>query len=311
MKGIDEVPELIKSSDNKTIIPEKAAKEILAANSEIFTVSSVFCVFQEQTIVDSFQLQAPNGKETGLDEADIVKQFKISISNYFTLLQKEQKVNGAATVDNPFILGYSLSQKLPDLKAFDPSASTAQTPLYFQPKQWGLTVTPGKAGGNGPIATSGTLNYCLFTHREGNNNVIDVDQTDQNAGIFTETFFDRTKTFGRTKDGNDHIQGHDGIMAFSREIFSDRWLADVARALLLDPSSTYRGMLASAMKEPEKAVAFAVKSPSSVSTTAQGCEIYQRWNIADVEKFDYDLMKPYDRRKRANGKSIVYRTSGA
>ena len=63
-----------------------------------------------------------------------------------------------------------------------------------------------KAEENGPKATSGTLNYCLFTHRGTYKDVMYADQADQNAGILTETFLYRTKTFGRVKNSNNHVQ---------------------------------------------------------------------------------------------------------
>ena len=114
-RGLTEPRILLKlneKEDNVTITPKKAAKEILAIESKLITVSLVFCVNQAQSIVESSKLQAPNSKERDLDEADIVKQFRMSIANWFSLLYNHEKVNDAATIDNSFMLRYSLPQKV-------------------------------------------------------------------------------------------------------------------------------------------------------------------------------------------------------
>lgn len=68
-------------------------------------------------------------------------------------------------------------------------------------------MTPGKKTEEpGLKTTSGKLNYCMFTHRKDSKKArIDVDPSDLNAGVFHESFFDITKSFGRTKDSKGHV----------------------------------------------------------------------------------------------------------
>lgn len=100
-------------------IPERAARQLGSVDSKIFTASSIFCLFQETRIAESLRMHLPEGVELGKKETDILAAFKAQISNYFDALQSTQRVKGAPNVDNPFVLGYSISQKLPDVRDFD------------------------------------------------------------------------------------------------------------------------------------------------------------------------------------------------
>lgn len=47
------------------------------------------------------------------------------------------------TPDHLYVLGYGLSQKVPDLKQINPDATPDKTPKYFIPRSYQITVTPG------------------------------------------------------------------------------------------------------------------------------------------------------------------------
>lgn len=291
-----------KNEANNVILPTKVEEKIAQLDPAIFTVSSIFCSFQASTIVDSFQLRRPDGTSVeGLANIQVVDQFSSSISTYFAALQDDQ-ANGVPTADNPFVLGYTISQKLPDTADIDLNASDNSTPTYFQPKQWSCTVSPGEApGSNGLLATSGTLNYCMLTFGKGEKTLTDVDPTDQNAGIFSPTFFDITKTMGRTLDSRGDVQGCDGVMAISRHIFSDQWLYSIAEAVLPDPVAMYREMLAKAMDVNQDSVEIKVK-PYTSTRNQSGVKLVKEWDIEPVTKeMNFFELKPFDRQKRANG----------
>lgn len=282
-------------------MPDRAAKQLAKIDSKIFTVSSIFCLFQATRISNSFKVRGPDGVALGLDAQDMVNSFSQSISTYFSLLQENQKIKGAPTVDNPFVLGYSISQKLPDIRDIDYEASTDHTPVYFQPKQWSLSTTPGKVDAeSGLKATSGTLNYCMFTHRKGQDDgPIVVDPSDRNAGVFADTFFDVTKSFGKTKDSHGVTQGYDGIMAFSKEIFSDWWLRDLARSMLVDPNLKHRWSIGVAIGESDPS--FGLDPEQSYSVKGQGLGVSRTWSLPrDLFQY-YRFPTPFIIRKRIRG----------
>lgn len=283
-------------------MPDRAAHQLTKVDSKIFTVSSIFCLFQETRIAESFKVHGPNGVTLGVEAQDIVNTFSTSISTYFSLLQKSQGVKGAPTVDNPFVLGYSISQKLPDIHDIDFSASGDHTPVYFQPKQWSLSVTPGKVqADSGLKTTSGTLNYCMFTHRKDQVGPIDVDPSDLNAGVFANTFFDITKSFGKTKDSNGVTQGYDGIMAFSKEIFSDLWLDEVARSMLVSPALAYGDSVAKVISVNKSGLYFVEEPANPYPVKGQGRGVSRHWSIGNIWEV-HSSQPPYNTRKTLRGK---------
>ena len=124
---------------------------------------------------------------------------------------------GAPTPDNPYVLGYGLSQKVPDLAQVNPDATPDSTPKYFIPKGYQMTVTPGYTWSGAQRQdskyTRGTLNFCLFTFREDNdpNPVRKPEKTivaqNANSGKLSQTLFDLTKT-----------SENDGVMGFAEDL---------------------------------------------------------------------------------------------
>ncbi|ORX91991.1 hypothetical protein K493DRAFT_409035 [Basidiobolus meristosporus CBS 931.73] len=290
-------------------MPDKAATALgNYVDPSLFTVSSIFCMFEESTLVNSFMLRDPSGKPVqSLEDGRLMANLMNSMALYYTTMQKTQKVTGAPTPDNPFVLGYSISEALPDLKDFDENIDESKTPVYFKPRQCDITTTEGERSGNNPITTSGTLNFCMFTHRAGNNDNIQVDQQDLNAGLFRPTFFDKTKTLGKVVF-NGKEQGHDGIMAFSKGIFCDHWLKPIGQALLVD-YNIYRPMIATAIKEDIGMIrlnANNVEIRELTDSSNRGYEVSRRWHMDDIVKNSNILDgKPYDRRKRVEGECVV------
>jgi len=155
-------------------------------------------------------------------------------------LSLQRAVNpGTATADHPYVLGYGLAQKVPDLREIDPLLETDKTPKYFIPKEYRITCTPGYIYDNSqktPIRkdspySNGTLNFCILTFREPKDDdpvrplsKVDVAQN-ANSGKLAQSLFDLTKT-----------KEHDGIMGFARDLVLDRFIAPmVVDAYFIDP----------------------------------------------------------------------------
>ncbi|KAF3931448.1 hypothetical protein ABW19_dt0203236 [Dactylella cylindrospora] len=303
--------EIIQASDQKDN-PVKVADEVKNklgnyVNPQTFTVSSIFCLFEEEEMVDSFQLLDPNRKPiVGGIARDMMKE----ITAYFSNIQPLREKAGIASPEFPFILGYSISQKLSDISKIDPKASTANTPPYFIPKQFGLTVTPGEGLDQAFITTSGTLNFCMLTHRSGidGNEKVDIEASDFNAGVIKRTFFDITKTYGKTKDFRGKIQGHDGIMAFSNEIFHKKWLSNLVDSLIIDPINVYPSMFSQGVQGTR--ISAGDVRISIGGNGPEKKEIANGWSLKKVWKMDpvgveNDGIEPYERRQFALGDCSV------
>lgn len=132
---------------------------------------------------------------------------------------------GIPNPNSPFLLGYGISQRLPDLKTTYPNINREKTPKYFIPKKFHLTASKGANAVNAP--TKGTLNYCMITHRnvdfsgkEEERNDIDPT-TDLNAGNLIPDLF------AKTRMSSDHS---DAVMAFSSNPFLQRFVMDTLMA---------------------------------------------------------------------------------
>lgn len=227
------------------------------------------------------------------------------ITAYFQEVQESLSRKGAPTPENPFILGYSISQKIPTTAEKDSTATQDKTPVYFKPKQFNMSVTPGDGTAQQFITTSGTLNFCMLTQRPGldGDKRVEIDETDFNAGVIKRNFFDITKSMGKTTDTRGFVQGHDGIMAFSKELFHNMWLRDLLGDLKFDPAQVYRPVLAKASfgdSTPEDRIHISVR-PDSEEKLSNGWRSTQVWKMdaVDVNGIGID---PYDRRQFALGK---------
>jgi hypothetical protein len=140
---------------------------------------------------------------------------------------------GSCTPDNPFVLGYGISQKLPSLQDINPNVNLAATPRYFIPKCFNLTTTPASAQSASQKFTNGTLNFNMLTHRPFNPSTGKEEPgrntdpaKDPAAGFLSETFFDVTKT-----------AVHDGVMAFAQDLLMKRYIIGYMAPLFwIDPT---------------------------------------------------------------------------
>ena len=135
------------------------------------------------------------------------------------------------TPDHPYVLGYSLSQKVPDLKQVNPDATPDSTPKYFIPSDYQMTVTPGYiwngAQRQDSKYTRGTLNFCLLAFRDDNdpNPIRKPEKTiiaqNANSGKLSQTLFDLTKT-----------SENDGVMGFAQDLMLAKFFGPAASKCL-------------------------------------------------------------------------------
>lgn len=226
-----------------------------------------------------------------------------NVTLFFADMCDEWKNNNGtpyATTENPFILGYGISQKKVSVSQIaGPGISNANTPANFQPKQVAMSVTPGVVKSEW-MCTSGSLNYCLLTHRdsEDGHNRVDIDEADLNGGIIPRNFFDITKTMGRTKDPQGNTQGHDGIMAFSKGIFSGLWLQGITKSLMLDPSSAdYKDVISKGLQKDSKDVTITLVTATGPTQVGNGWEMRQNWKTGMMDPPEGQMLTgPGDRR---------------
>jgi hypothetical protein len=251
-------------------------------DSQVFTVSTIFCLFEKVTMMDTFKLLDPQRQPVvGSSLTDL----RNHVTEYFGESTEQWLANKGtpfATPENPYILGYGISQKRATIGDIGgPGVDTAATPDCFKPRQVGaMTVTPGDVRTDW-VCTSGSLNYCLLTHRDSDegHERIEIEESDLNAGVLTKNFFDITKTMGRTEDPQGNKQGHDGIMGFSKGIFSELWLQSVARKLLIDPdnSTDYKAMIAKGLQKESKEVTISLGNMTGPTAIGNGWELKRTW----------------------------------
>jgi hypothetical protein len=146
---------------------------------------------------------------------------------------------GRMTPDNPFVLGYGISQTLPDIKELKSDVNLDLTPRYLVPKSFQITCTPGTTSASGSRYTMGTLNFCILTHRDAWPNSLQEQpgrdtngEKNPSAGVLERTLFDTTRT-----------SAHDGVMAFCKELIYDKYICgNLARRFLMNPLSIAEGL---------------------------------------------------------------------
>ena len=179
------------------------------------------------------------------------------------------------TPDHPYVLGYGLSQKVPDLKQVNPDATPDSTPKYFIPSGYQMTVTPGYAWNGAQRQdskyTRGTLNFCLLTFREDNdpNPVRKPQKTiiaqNTNSGKLSQTLFDLTKT-----------SENDGVMGFAQDLM----LAKFFGPLL---ANAYHINVTDAQKKLDSGSMTASSSSSTSGTVAGSPPTYVRSSTVDLD----------------------------
>lgn len=117
---------------------------------------------------------------------------------------------GIPNPNNPFVLGYGISQKTPSLKSINKDLKTENTPKYFLPKNFRFSTTQGSG------LTAGTLNYLMLTHRPMMGDVEEPGRagTEPGAGVLTKDLFTVTKM---------RAEHSDAVIGFCRDTFLTRW----------------------------------------------------------------------------------------
>jgi hypothetical protein len=219
-------------------------------DSSSFQVSTIFCAMQDTRLFRSFRLRDQNGKvpsdikntagepvSTQLTVDEIMK----TILLLFTPNNNKESANGTdpppntpsskiPTPDNPFVLGYTISQKK---NAVRPEA--ASSPRYLVPRSFRCNLSPKSE------YSLGTLNYCMLTHRskqppdfmeDGTFRVVN-DGID-GAGRFEKDVFARVKS--KATPG-----ACEGALFICQDIFLNHWIGErVAPLFYLDSAQAVK-----------------------------------------------------------------------
>ena len=285
-------PDIVKKTVHDPPADERLKQFV---DSNVFTVSTIYCLFEHQEMINSFTILDENRKVV---KGDVVASAMDHLTAYFLGIQQ---THGSAQVpENPFILGYGISQKPPQESSDKARENQKKTLPYFIPKQFVLTVTPGDGLNQKWSTTSGTINYCMLTQRQGQYDRVDISPADANAGLFEKTFFDITKTLGKTKDDTGKVQGHDGIMAFSRGIMENLWLEKIIREVRTPLDNSFRDMLNAGFWKPVGFAQLLVSSGDGLTKVTGGWKSHRLWQTDPVGMDESD---PYSKQQFAFGTS--------
>ncbi|KAL3419493.1 hypothetical protein PVAG01_09715 [Phlyctema vagabunda] len=214
------------SEDSSVKVPEKIIDKLdeNTLSSKIFQVSTIFCTFQSGKIASNFELRDRHGAVfTGGGETKIMDH----VSNYFSGLTKkaaEDGHTGLPTPDNPFVLGYGISQDLKKIEEIDKSLSRAKTPRSFVPRHFGLAASKNPAA----------LTYGLLTFRDDRSKERTIRADDMNAGKPEQNYFEMLKVPANL---------HDGLMVVSKGVFFDNFIKNsVLGSLWVQPSSAFKSL---------------------------------------------------------------------
>jgi hypothetical protein len=243
-------------------------------DTSMFQVSSMLCEMKHDVILKSFKIRNEMGAELinvqdikgqDVDLGKLLQNFASMISAKYVHVDAE-----IPTPDNPFVLGYTISQEKPEQQHTNQEAFAKQTetPAYFAPMSCKSTIS-------GPNSMSrGTLNYCMLTNRSfeppfigqfgGGNPRSEIELSSQ-AGQFEKNTFGRAMI--RAKPGS-----ADGILVFSQDIFVNHWIgSSVAPRFYLPPG------------EIAKNVATAIKTTYPNNNWAQSLDFSSHVRPANIQ----------------------------
>lgn len=199
---------------------------------QLFTVSSLFCSFQAATMARTFALYDANGKALSGDK-------ELGFINLCTSWFKDT-ADGLPNRRNPFILGYTIAQTLPDLSKV--TKATKPPPEYFVPSNFRCSLSPrvpppvDETAVPTPLPSGndlcgGTINYLLRTFRpEGVPTRGYLAETD---GRFASNSF---SVIGRRATPG----GLDGFMVISADTWNE-WFSPNFEITHLDVYKNLRG----------------------------------------------------------------------
>jgi hypothetical protein len=237
---------LANDPNHPVVLPEKTKekfKELAditakpqAVDSRTFLASSIFCLFQSTQIANSFKLTNGEGVTLKVEDFQTINTFSKTISTYFTTM----KNSGLPTTQNPFILGYAITQKIPQLSDVTgpgtkdkPAPTTDKTPKYFIPRRYDISVTPPPGG----FGVPGSINFCLQTYRDDEKEQVNVDIIKTpNVGCSFYTPQQNIVPGGLSTN-------HDGVMLLSKGLFLDKFAVGAFNpAFWLNPASILKSL---------------------------------------------------------------------
>jgi hypothetical protein len=157
-------------------------------------------------------------------------------SLHFTTL----KNSGLPTTQNQFILGYAISQKIPQLSDVTgpgtvdkPAPTTDKTPKYFIPRRYDISVTPPP----GSFGVPGSINFCLQTYRDDEKDQGNVDIVkNPNVGCSFYTPQQNIVPGGMSTN-------HDGVMLLFKGLFLDKFAVGTFNpAFYLNPTTILKSL---------------------------------------------------------------------
>ncbi|KAJ5949442.1 hypothetical protein N7454_001026 [Penicillium verhagenii] len=194
-----------------------------------FTVAAIFCrISSSPHVPGTFQFTPPEGVQV----ADSWPRTAALAAIWMEFRRRLAALDSRLpTPQNPFVLGYSLTQKVPDITDLNSGLDNpSKTPPYFVPRECHITTTAVP----GDVYTSGTLNFCFQTNKPDTKSITDVG-----AGIFESTFFNKLTQYGGPGDPiSNRPSGHDGIMAISSGVFQ-WWLEDITKKLVMSSEKLF------------------------------------------------------------------------
>lgn len=204
-------------------------------DSSVFRVSSIFCAFSSAQIASTFRLVDPNASSEDLNTKFAMVDEIVNLLNSRFGNESKDLVDGVPTPHNPFVLGYTISEKNPPVGQYNPAAATGkgQTFSYFTPSDFRCTLSKADP----TSMTKGTLNFCLLTKRDQKPPDFVKPDTGRvfNENIDTPGRFD-PNLFGKMKI-KAAPGSADGILAISQDIFMNHWIGSyIAPRFYNEPS---------------------------------------------------------------------------
>ena len=182
-------------------------KERLAkVDTKVFSVASIFCLFESHKIATSFRLFDDKGKD--VSEQDWKLDFLTLLNSTFTGSDQ-----GSTKPTNPFVLGYTVSPKKPLLQQVNTSSN--MVPAHFQPRTFFCMLSNTTE----PFC-KGTLNYLILTQRTGSDAFRNTDPFapgQGNAGRIQDNLFSKIQMKARPGSA-------DGVLGFSQDVFLNHWI---------------------------------------------------------------------------------------
>ncbi|EGO53343.1 hypothetical protein NEUTE1DRAFT_126670 [Neurospora tetrasperma FGSC 2508] len=202
---------LSKKRESHTLVAQPVLDKFQEVSEQNYTVTALFCLFQSTKVVNSFKFIDFKGVNKTQTAAS--NEAANLLSSYFQALTERSQI--ASTPNNPFVLGYGLTQELAAQTA--EQKARAENVPYLVPKRFDLSVTKGDGD-----YSKGVINYCILTRRPSGVSESNISiKEDPGAGFWQNgnTPFKRVRADGMSS-------GADGVMAFSRGIFRDFWLKE-------------------------------------------------------------------------------------